>query len=186
MRGVRRLVVVGVFVALAAGCGDNLRPGEGQPPTPTGPSGQSPAVTAWLRFAPDLQSAEHGGFQEEFPLYQQRDVLAVIGVPDGDGARKLRLDVTGPGGGLLESRWVGFTTKGAAPETLEVGGGVVGDVPVERVRVVDGHARLLVPIAIAGTTLTRYHLKGRHTVSLYVDGAATPAAVGAFELRGAP
>jgi len=186
MRGSRRLALVGVCLALAAGCGDNLKPGGGGAPTgPTGPTGTQPGVAAWIRFAPDVDTARGGGFQDAFELYKQRDVLAVIAVPDGAGVRKMRLDFTGPADELHYSSYVAFSTQ-TAPPSVSVVAETGAEVPVEKAERILGRARVILPIPITGTNFTRYGLAGRHTVTVYVDDSTTPVVSGSFELRGAP
>ena len=182
MRGSPRLALVGVCLLLAASCGDNLKPPEqSQPPAPTGPTGQ-PAVAAWMRFAPDLQAAEHGRFQDQFALYEQRDVFAVIAVPDGGGVRKLRVDLVGPGEAVLDRRLLGFATDPSPPDVIDNGAGL--QIPVVEAKSTRGRARLHLPIPIAGTQAARFHLVGQYRVDVYLEGGATPVVTGTFELRG--
>lgn len=181
-----RLTLVGVCLALAAGCGDNLKPpGQSQPPpAPTGPTGQPSPPAAWMRFAPSLAAAKRGAWQEEFPLYQQSAVIAVITVPDGPGVRKLRVEVQGPTGDLLYTMWAGFSTETSHPDSTSLGEPGT-EMPVHRAERLLGKARVLLPIQVAGTVFTRHHLAGKQTLTVYVDDAAQPTLSGSFQLRGA-
>lgn len=178
-------LVLGLALLLTVGCGDNLKPGQ-SPPPPDSDGGVvvAPVIGPWVRFAPDLQAAEARRFRRWFPIYDTRDIIAVVAVPDASGARMLRFEIVGPTGTPYNTVWQAFATADDAPATLahpETG----SPENVQRVKVETGTARILVNIAVGGTPIVRYGLSGTFSVAVYLDGSE-PVCVGSFEMRGRP
>ncbi len=177
-----RLAVVGLCVALAAGCGDNSKPpGQSQPPPSGGEGYVAPAVGPWVRFAPSLAMAEASQFRREFPLRGQRDIIAVVAIPDAPGARFLRFEIVGPTGAPFNTTWQAFATQDGAPETLahpETGSPEF----VQRVKMEKGAARVLINIGVGGSAITKYSITGTFNVAVHLDGSE-PVCVGSFEIR---
>jgi hypothetical protein len=179
------LLVLGLSLALTAGCGDNLKPGQ-SPPPPQDDAGAvvAPVVVPWVRFAPTVEAAEAGRFRRGFPLRGQRDIIAVVAIPDAPGARMLRFEIVGPTGTPYNTIWQAFATADGAPETIthpETGSPEV----VQRFKVEQGTARVLINIAVDGSHISRHALTGTFNVAVHLDGSE-PICVGSFDIRRTP
>jgi hypothetical protein len=187
MRGLRRLALVGVCVALAASCGDNLKPAQVDAASVTPPQRDAappPVPTASILFSASLELAQSGTFQESFPLFTQRDILAVVAVPDAAGTRILRLETLGPDGRPYSTEWHAFAT--GTPDVAEVPHPVTqAPLAVETATVSGGLAKLIIDLPVAGTDITRHRLKGTFVVGVFLAGDQA-ACVGSFEIRGQP
>jgi hypothetical protein len=172
-----------VCLALAASCGDNLRPRvQSDGGAGPAPDAQVPGV-AWVGFAPSLEDADAGKFRKTFPLLSQRDIVTIIGLPDVAGPRIVRLDIVNSEGNVYQSIWRAFATDASA-------GGQVNHpnsgtpITVQQVPVKNGQARVEMTIPVAGTNLTAYALTGTYQVQVYLDGIE-PVCTNSFNLRGA-
>ena len=185
MRGSRRLLLVGVCLALVTSCGDNLKPAQldaGTAPPPQRDAAAPPSAS--ILFAASLADAKAGVFQDYFPLFQQRDILAVISVPDAADTRVVRLETLAPDGTPYSTEWHAFTT--GSPATADVPHPVTqAPLTVEKATLVGGQAKLIVDLPVAGTDMTRHRLLGSFVVGVYLEGPQ-PVCAGSFELRGLP
>jgi hypothetical protein len=181
MRAWWRLAVVGVCVVVAASCGDNLKPpgGGGQPIVPQQDAG---VAIGTIQFATSPEDIAQGKFASGFALHETRGLIAVTGVPPTAGPRVARLEIIGPAGVLVRTRYLAFATDDSVG--TEVSHPLSGTpLQVERATQANGMAQLEFGVPLAGTNLARYSITGPFQAAVYLEGSE-PVATGTFELRG--
>jgi|WetSurMetagenome_2_1015567.scaffolds.fasta_scaffold385505_2 hypothetical protein len=181
MRG-SRLALVGLCVALAAGCGDNLRPAQADAGFTPPQADAAPPSGAAILFAATPQEALQGAFKTTFPLYETRAITVMAQVPDAPGPRILRLEISNASGTRVRTITRAYASDSGIGTTVsDPASGVSFE--VERATVTKGLAQVEIVIAVGGTELTRYGLAGTYRAELFLE-ATQPVSAATFELRG--
>ncbi len=163
-------------------------PGSGERPEPE-PKPDPPGHTAQVRFAPGLDAANSGEFQEVFKLLGQRDIVAIIDVDttdvsNTDGVFFMHFDVINPMGVPMQTQWQAFSSAASAPteilhpEFQEM-------IDVQKITKDEGWVHLRANIPVAGTPFTRNKLVGEFSGVVYLglEATVTPTVSGTFEME---
>ncbi|MBI5478790.1 MAG: hypothetical protein HY906_08045 [Deltaproteobacteria bacterium] len=158
------------------GCGPlpPLDPGEPSAPAP------APHV-AMVTTAEIRDSTQVPPPQDEFPLFEVRDVLVYAQYSElDDGVYVQRAAFYTPDGGLYASIARAFAIGPDAPATIEAGG--VGPLPVEPASGPADAPFVLTALAVSGTPIMLNVVAGTWRVVVTLDGQAEPAGETSFEL----